>query len=245
MGPFQALITKKIEDLWRPPKDWMATCFLIRHPKGDLLWDTGLDDHYAVLKNGQNFFMGLTSHKVKTPLLIQLKKLGVTPKDIKFVGVSHLHEDHTGNLRSFPHSKILIQEEEKKAAFSFFPSFYFFKFNHYKMLEKNMIPLKGNHDVFGDGKVIILKMPGHTPGHQVLFVKLKNHRPFILAGDLYHTEYNKKYGVIPLMVTYHKETLKKSLKKIEDISKKENAKIWIQHEPLHYKKALKAPLFYD
>jgi len=244
-GPLLALFTRKYQDLWAPKKEWISTCFLIRHPKGDLLWDTGLDDNYAHLKKGKSFFFGLTIHKVKTPLIENLNKLGILPKNIKFVGISHLHEDHTGNVRHFVNSKILIQEEEKKAAFSLFPSTYFFKFEHYKNLNDQIVGLKGDHDVFGDGKVMIIKAPGHTPGHQVLLVRLKQSGAFILAGDLYHTNFNRETKVIPFFVTHDGQNLKQSIEKVENLRKKEKAKLWIQHEPTHYKKALKPPLYYD
>ena len=247
MGPFLALLSKKVSDLFseNSQKKIPTTCFYIQHPKGSLLWGTGLDDNYKLLKDGKKFYGGLSSHIVKKTLQKKLKEIGVSPFDITYVSVSHLHPDHTGNLHLFKKSKILLQKEEIEAGFGNFPSFYFFEFNHYKNLKNQIQTLNGDYDLFGDGTVTIIRAPGHTPGHQVLLIRLPNSGSIILGGDLYHLKENERKKISPFLITYDRQELQKSFSKVEKIQKKEKAFLWIQHEPSHWKKALKPPLYYD
>jgi len=247
MGPFLALLSRKVNDIFNEEnrRERPTTCFFIQHPKGSLLWGTGLDDRYKKLKGGKSFFGGLSRHFVKKTLQEKLKSIGISPGDITYVSVSHLHPDHTGNLHLFKKSKILLQKEEVEAGFGLFPSFHFFEFDQYKNLKNQIQTLKGDHDLFGDGKVIIVKAPGHTPGHQVLLLRLPNKGSIILGGDLYHSAENEKKRIKPFLITYDSEELQQSFKKVEMIQKKEKAFLWIQHETTHWDKALKAPLYYD
>ena len=247
MGPFLALISKKFNDLYNQDnmKKVPTTCFFIQHPKGSLLWGTGLDDRYIKLKGGKKFYGGLSIHTVEKTLQTKLKEIGVSPLNITYVAVSHLHPDHTGNLHIFKKSKILLQKEEVEAGFGPFPSFYFFEFDHFKSTKHQIQKLDGDHDLFGDGTVTIIKATGHTPGHQVLLVRLPNKGSIILGGDLYHLKENERKKVSPFLITYDKKDLQKSFSKIERIQKKEKAFLWIQHEPSHWEKALKPPLYYD
>ncbi|MBG09130.1 MAG: hypothetical protein CME68_10255 [Halobacteriovoraceae bacterium] len=247
MGPFLALLSTKFSDLYSKEnkKKFPTTCFYIQHPKGSLLWGTGLDDRYANLKGGKSFYGGMSKHIVKKTLRKKLEKIGVSLDSITYVSVSHLHPDHTGNLHLFKKSKILLQKEEVDAGFGPFPFFYFFEFNHYKNIKKQIQTLNGDYDLFNDGTVTIIKAPGHTPGHQVLLLRLPNKGAIILGGDLYHLKENQKNKISPFLITYDKKELQKSFLKIENIQKKEKAFLWIQHEPSHWEKALKPPLYYD
>jgi N-acyl homoserine lactone hydrolase len=163
-------------------KKLVDSCYLIRHPKGDFLWDTGLPDKLAAMEKG--FQNGPFHLQVKSTLMGQLADLGLQPKDIEMVGISHYHFDHTGNLNNFTSSKILIQKEEYDAAYSKNPAKFGFKPESYaKIDKKNYQVVDGDHDVFGDGSVVILKTVGHTPGHQSLLIRLKGEKPIILTGD--------------------------------------------------------------
>lgn len=148
------------------------SCYLVAHPKGTLIWDTGFSDDLAKQKDGAK--IGEAFHiYLKQPLAGQLKKIGYRPSDITYLGLSHMHFDHTGNVNLFPHAHLLMQKEEYAAALGPDAA----KLNYdpatYPNLAKNPVTqLEGDNDVFGDGSVIIKRAVGHTPGHQMLLVKL-------------------------------------------------------------------------
>jgi glyoxylase-like metal-dependent hydrolase (beta-lactamase superfamily II) len=159
-------------------------CFLLQHPAGFFLWDTGLGDALVGHDPPVNE-AGVGLHVQKT-LVGQLAQIGVRPADIKVLAFSHFHVDHTGNANLFTAATWLINEEELRWALGkptppvVVPE----SFNAYKNVQTRMI--SGDYDVFGDGTIRILRTPGHTPGHQVLLVKLAHTGPVLLSGDLYH-----------------------------------------------------------
>src|SRR5258708_5198332 len=159
--------------------EFSDNCYLIRHAKGLLLWDTGIPDAVAAMPDGMVVANGaITQRRAKT-LAAQLVEIGVKPADIAYVGVSHTHGDHVGNLALFPSSTILIQGAEYEWAMTqpVKPAF-----AATQPIEK----LTGDRDVFGDGSVMILSPPGHTPGHQSLLVVLAKSGPVLLSGDALH-----------------------------------------------------------
>src|SRR5262249_47268980 len=101
-----------------------------------------------------------------------------------------------------------------------------------------------DHDVFGDGSVVIKFTPGHTPGHQSLFLKLKKTRPIVLAGDLYHYPEERSLDRIPTFDTDRDQT-RKSRKALEDFVKQSKAQLWIQHDSALYAKLAKSPKYID
>ncbi len=169
-----------------------APCFLIRHPKGDLLWDAGLGDHYNYPQEGSDAAPGVHV-TVPVTLMAQLKSLGLTPKDINYIAFSHLHWDHTGNANEFPDSVWIMNKAELAAASVLPPPGGVLPetWSAYKNAKNE--PIEGDYDVFGDGRVMILRAPGHTPGHQVLKLKLQKSGVVILSGDLYHLRSNRLF----------------------------------------------------
>src|SRR6184192_4667778 len=159
--------------------EFSDNCYLIRHDKGVLLWDTGIPDAVAAMPDGMVVASGaITYRRVKT-LAAQLEQIGVKPSDVTYVAVSHTHGDHVGNVALFPASTVLIQGAEYDWAMAgsnkpaFGPS-------------ATITRLAGDHDVFGDGSVTILSTPGHTPGHQSLLVRLPKTGYVVLSGDAVH-----------------------------------------------------------
>ncbi len=218
------------------------TCFLIRHPKGLLLWDTGLGDKIAEQKDGVNN-NGIHMY-VDTPLLQQLKTLNVTPADINFLAFSHFHFDHTGNANLFTHSTWIVNKTELAGALATPPTFGEDPslISEQANVKKQMID--GDYDVFGDGSVKILKAPGHTPGHQVLELHLQHSGVVILAGDLYHTTANREERRVPPINTSRADTLA-SMDRIERIVKNTHARLIIQHEAKDVNALPKLPAFLD
>lgn len=219
-----------------------APCFLIRHPKGTLLWDTGLGDKLAENKNGVD--KGGIHMTVPFRLLDQLKTLRLAPADVTYLAFSHFHFDHTGNADLFRSSAWILNKAELDWALlnptpdSVDPnSFSSYKFSKTKIID-------GDFDVFDDGSVRILQTPGHTPGHQSLEIQLKKSGTVILSGDLYHLRANREYRRIPRFNTSRAETLA-SIDRIEKIITNTKARLVIQHDPADFKAMPKFPAYLD
>ena len=218
-------------------------CFLIRHPKGILLWDTGLGDKFAANKAGVDLGPGVHL-TVPLTLLSQLQSLGLKPQDVTYVSFSHLHFDHTGNANEFPDSTWILSKRELSAALSqptpegMNPE----TFSSYRTVNKRMID--GDYDVFGDGTVRILLAPGHTAGHQVLKVQLPKNGVVILSGDLYHLRSNREFKRVPLANLSRADTLA-SMDRIETIVKNTNARVIVQHDPQDFLALPKLPAYLD
>lgn len=158
--------------------------YLVVHPRGALLWDTGLPDAFAAQSDGVRLSDDFVGH-VPVTLASQLAALGWEPDAIGLLGLSHLHEDHVGNVGLLSRAGILLQQAECDAAFGPEPERCNYVPAAYAALDRDrIVPLRGEHDVFGDGSVTIRHWPGHTPGHQALCVRLPRTGLVVLAGDL-------------------------------------------------------------
>jgi len=226
----------------------ITPCFLIVHPRGTMMWDVGEIVDSAV--KGPNTKQG--AFIVDQPLLPQLAALGYTPADITYLGLSHYHGDHVANANYFAGSTWIVQKvehdamfaprppDQKKGAGSVADSALF-----NKLEQSKTVLLNGeDHDVFGDGTVMIKFSPGHTPGHQSLYLKLAKTGPVLLSGDLYHYPEEMTLKVVPSF-DFNKEQTAKSRAAIEDFVKKNNAQLWIQHDYTAGIKRKKAPEYYD
>ncbi|MEC5384311.1 N-acyl homoserine lactonase family protein [Uliginosibacterium sp. H3] len=220
----------------------VTPCFLIRHPKGTLLWDTGLGDKLAGNKDGVDNG-GFLLH-VDTSLQSQLQGIGVAPGDVGYVAFSHMHFDHMGNANAFPAATWILNSAELAWAQSTPPPFGVdpSAFAGYKSAKTQMID--SDLDLFGDGSVRILKTPGHTPGHQVLVLKLKKAGTVVLSGDLYHTRENRKFHRVPSFNVERADTLA-SIDRVEAIVKNSKGKLFVQHDPLDFKLLPKFPAYLD
>src|SRR5437868_4151531 len=211
----------------------VTPCFLIVHPRGTLVWDTGEIPDSA-------FATGVTPAKqgaftVDRPLLPQLAAIGYAPADITYLALSHYHGDHVANASLFAGSTWIVQQGDRDAIFAPRPekqqklgavgnAAYFAD-----LAKSKTLLLKGeDRDVFGDGTVVIKFTPGHTPGHQSLFLKLAKTGPVLLSGELYHYPEEITYKRIPSFDS-NKEDTAKSRAMIEEFVKKNNAQLWIQH----------------
>lgn len=212
------------------PLNAVTACYLIRHPKGLLVWDTGLSDELAKSPDGLDAGGGNFHLEVKKPLVEQLAQIGVTPADVTFLAFSHLHFDHTGNANLFGQSTWLMNKVELDAALTDPPSAGMDPASISAHKTAKMELLYGDRDVFGDGSVRILSTPGHTPGHQVLLLSLAKAGPVVLSGDLYHTHDNRSQHRVPLINTSRADTLA-SFDRVEKIVKNRKARFVIQHVP--------------
>ena len=224
-------------------------CYLIAHPRGTLMWDTGEIPDAAVKTDGTETKQG--AFIVTRPLIPQLAALGYTPADITYLALSHYHGDHVANANAFAGSTWIVQKVERDAMFAPRPDNQKKGSNNpnpvfYNLLEKSKtIVLNGeDHDVFGDGAVTIKFTPGHTPGHQSLYLKLARTGPVLLSGDLYHYPEEMTLKVVPSF-DFNQAQTAKSRAMIEEFVKKNAAQLWIQHDVANGAKLNKAPEYYD
>lgn len=219
-------------------------CYVIKHKKGILMWDTGINDTLVNKNDGEKKAGGLFEFYANKSVKGQLEEIGVMPVDVNYIAFSHLHLDHTGNAKYFDKSTWLIQKEELDLAFSQEAKNYAFEPDDYIPLKNNAQKiLNGDYDVFGDGSVSILKTAGHTPGHQSLLVKLKKNGYILLGGDVYHFQENRKSRGIP--VWNDKDATNISMDKIEKVIKDKNAALWIQHDQQEFENKILSPGYYD
>ncbi len=219
-------------------------CFLIVHPKGTLIWDTGLGDKIAESKDGiDNPALGIHL-AVAIKLVDQLKQLSLTPAEINYVAFSHFHFDHTGNAGLFTHSTWILNKSEVANAAQSPVSPGIDPAIAAEAREVKQQSIDGDYDVFGDGSVRILKTPGHTPGHQSLEIKLKNSGTVLLSGDLYHQRDSRKLRLVP-SINYERADTLASIDRFERIAKNTNARVVIQHDLEDFRALPKFPAYLD
>jgi len=207
-------------------RDLAASCYLIRHGDTYMLWDTGIPK--AMLNHVPDPKQGLDAVLTVT-IVDQLAKLGLKPDQIGIVGISHEHFDHTGQASDFPGAKLLIgkgdvddmrgpNKDEGKAL------------AHWLNDGGALEPVVGDKDVFGDGSVVMLDLPGHTPGHHGLLVKLQHKGYVLLSGDVSHFTANYDTNGVPSFNSNRADTLA-SLDRFKKLAANLHATVIIQHEP--------------
>ncbi len=227
----------------------ITPCFLIVHPRGSLMWDTGEISDGAFEDGVRPQKLG--TFTVDRPLLPQLAAIGYTPANITYLALSHYHADHVANASLFAGSTWIVQKGDRDpilaprpatpSAAGRVPDPRFFA----GLANSKTILLNGeDHDVFGDGTVVIKSTPGHTPGHQSLFLKLANTGNVLLAGDLYHYPEEITLKKIPSFDSNREQTAQ-SRAMIEEFVKQNHAQLWIQHDFTAGIKRKLAPQFYD
>jgi glyoxylase-like metal-dependent hydrolase (beta-lactamase superfamily II) len=193
------------------------SCYLIRHGDSYMLWDAGLP--------------ATDGHRITDAL----RQIGVAPDQVTFVGISHNHHDHIGQAADFPKATLLIGAEDFEAAkrggvISDGSRDAGERLAPWTRGGAKVEELQRDRDVFGDGSVVILHMPGHTPGHQSLVVRLAKTGPVLITGDLYHFRENRRVRGVPTFNTDRAQTLA-SMDRFEAIARQLKAKVVIQHEP--------------
>ena len=213
----------RFSDTYAYPKDmtlpFTFSCYLVKHGNEYMVWDTG-------------FAPGSNPNAPKVSLVDQLAQLKLTPDQIKYVGISHYHGDHTGQVASFPKATLLIGKGDWEAITAPKPAagVNFAPFAHWISGGGSMESLALDKDVFGDGSVVVLNTPGHTPGHHSLLVRLKDKGPVLLTGDLAHFHENYDSNGVPSFNTDRAESVA-SLDRFKKIAANLKATVIIQHDP--------------
>jgi N-acyl homoserine lactone hydrolase len=233
----------KDQSRWSPgvnegqPIEFSDNCYLMRHDKGILLWDTGVPDAVAAMPDGMVVANGAITYRRAKTLAAQLTEIGVKPADVTYVAVSDTHGDHVGNVALFPTSTVLIQgaEYEWAMAGTAKPAF---------AATQTIKRLAGDHDVFGDGSVTILSTPGHTPGHQSLLVHLPKTGFIVLSGDAVHFQDNWTHKRVPSMNANRDQSVA-SMQRIATVLEDKKATLWINHDKPQSDSLRYAPAFYE
>lgn len=204
------------------------SCYLIRHGDDLMLWDTGLAG--AIAGKGPQTD-GVFTATLDTTLVDQLAALGIKPGDIDIVGISHLHDDHTGQLAMFPNAKLLTGKGDWDAITAAKPDARInaAPYAHWAKDGGSVEPVSGDHDVFGDGSVVMLDLPGHTPGHMGLKV-VTSDKTYLLTGDVAHFHANYDNNDVPTWNT-DKAASVASLKRFKGLAEEAGATVVIQHDP--------------
>ncbi len=223
---------------------FVSPCYLVVHPRGTLIWDVGQVPDTDIKDDGSEAVsQGIL--KATRRLATQLAALGYRPQDITYVAMSHYHADHTANANAFAASTWIVQQAEYDMMFSDAQIGIRTPESYAKLKDAKRITLRNaDHDVFGDGTVIIKTAPGHTPGHQMLFLKLKSFGPLLLAGDLYHLPEERTLDRVPTF-DFDAAMTRATRARVETFLKESRATMWIQHDPPTYAPLKKAPQFYD
>jgi N-acyl homoserine lactone hydrolase len=243
------------EAIWTPGEnvgrsiEFSSTCWLIKHGSEWLLWDTGVPESALNDPRGWSTLPQLIVYHLDKTLTDQLAEIGLKPRDIARVAISHTHGDHIGNMGLFPNSTILMQQAEYSWIHS--PNGPNDNVNQLMALArdllgtpKNLQLIDGDTDIFGDGSVTLVSTPGHTPGHQSLLVHLKNSGFIILSGDVVHLEENFEKNIVPSLNTSKAESIA-SMEKVRRLIARYKATLFINHDKKQTDTLKLLPAFYD
>jgi N-acyl homoserine lactone hydrolase len=231
--------------------DMSVACYLVVHPNGALIWDAGAvpdaevksgnqrTRHHIVLPNSERYVTLAKSLKG------QLAEAGYAPADMRYVALSHYHYDHTANANEFASATWLVRQVERDAMFADKPPELIQRATFNLLRNSKTVIIKtDDYDVFGDRSVVIKWAPGHTPGHQVLFVKLAKTGPVLLSGDLYHYPEERTLDRVPTFEVDPGQT-RRTRTAIDAFLKTNRAQLWIQHDFIANAALKKGPAFYE
>jgi glyoxylase-like metal-dependent hydrolase (beta-lactamase superfamily II) len=238
-----ALFSLKKEEI-KGDGSFVSPCYLIVHPKGTLVWDVGQVPDKDIRGDGTE---AVVQDILKSTRRLdgQLEALGHPVSGITYVAMSHYHIDHTANANAFAGSTWIVQQSEYDAMFGTAELAIRLPETYQALKDARRITLNNSdHDVFGDGTVIVKSGPGHTPGHQMLFLKLAKFGPLLLEGDLYHYPEEKTLDRVPTF-DFDAAITRATRKQVDAFLAQTGAQMWIQHDPATNAALRKAPEYYD
>ncbi len=229
--------------------------YVVRHPKGNVLFDTGNNDRIITDPSYWGAFIGALN-PVRTPdvaIDVQLQKIGLKPDDIKYVVLGHMHLDHAGNVGKFPKSTLVIQKDEIRNAFwgepgtaqNYIPGdFMMLRSDPGAMLPNRypMIQLNGDLDLFADNSVVVKRWVGHTPGSQMVIVRLPKTGTVILTSDNVYFAENVTKNLLPdVSLAYDPAGILSAYQWIREMQGREGAQFFTAHDPDAFRAMKKAP----
>lgn len=222
--------------------------YVIQHPRGLVLFDTGMNqataDGNCANYWGQGLCGAFNSMQSRDEVIDrQLKAAGFDVADVKYVVYSHFHLDHAGNIKMFPNAKHVVQKAELRAAWwpeKFQRAAYVLK-DYDSTRDYDFIQVEGDFDLFGDGTIVLLDTKGHTQGHQSLQVKLKNTGTVLLAADAIYTAENEA-GVIP-GITWNTNASMQAIDRLKQIRDSQRGQIWYSHDAQQHAQNAKTKVF--
>ena len=236
-----SLVRFNVQDDESDVRELIVPCYVVEHPDGRMLWDGGLPSSTAETQGWD----GTT--RLDRPLAQQLADLdlGFDLGSLDYVAFSHMHYDHIGVANEIEGATWLVQQSEHDAMFADPVTVPATQPELYQDLrDADTVMLNGDHDVFGDGRVRILSAPGHTPGHQALFLDLAETGPLVLSGDLYHLRVIREHRRVPVFNVDADMTLA-SMDRIEAFVAEVGATFWIEHDLALFEGLNKAPAYYE
>jgi glyoxylase-like metal-dependent hydrolase (beta-lactamase superfamily II) len=241
--PYESMIRDASPSRWTVP----IASFLIQHPRGRLLFDTGLHCD-TMTRMGERYGperaarFGVRS-RPGDDVVSQLARLGLTPADVPLVANSHWHFDHCGGNEFFPQAVMLVQKREMEAARSpevlaqgrYRPSAP--DYEHPLRYEA----VDGEHDVFGDGRVLLLPTYGHTPGHQSLLVRRGRGGDTVLfTADACYTRENMDRDILPTVV-WDEHEMAHALGRLRHLRDRQGVATVYGHDPDQWRTLPQAP----
>src|SRR5829696_6714220 len=169
-----------------PKIPFTFSCYVIKHGADYMVWDTG-------------YLPGSVPNATNKPITDLLAQMNVKPDQVKFVGISHFHADHTGQIAPFANATLLIGKGDWDGVNANPPmgGANVAGFKEWMGTSRKVEPLSADKDVFGDGSVLVFRTPGHTPGHSAVLVRLKDKGPVVLLGDAAHFHENYQSNGVP------------------------------------------------
>lgn len=203
--------------------------YLVVHPAGVLLWDTGIADAVAQRPDGERVGDAIV-FRVPRTLSSQLEAIEQDLDGVKLIGLSHMHIDHVGNLDQFPAASVAVQQAEYDAAYGPQAEQLTYIPEAYAELDRGRIQtIVGEHDVFGDETVVMTPLPGHTPGHQGLLVTLPEAGPILLAGDIAYSAADYAASAVRRL-NVDLEASGRSIEKAKALERDGGATVWLHHD---------------
>jgi N-acyl homoserine lactone hydrolase len=201
------------------PRELASSCYFIRHGDTIMIWDTGFS---VDLKGKKTDIGGLIASFDRT-VVEQLADGGLKPADVDVLGISHSHADHTGQAELFPTARLIIGKADFDATKGQDDPF-----GSWRKPGASVTTTEGDLDIFGDGTVVAYFLPGHTPGHMALLVRLKS-GPVLLSGDVVHGQDTLALKAVPTFNTDRAQSIA-SMERFERLARETGAKVIIQHE---------------
>jgi glyoxylase-like metal-dependent hydrolase (beta-lactamase superfamily II) len=220
--------------------------FFVDHPKGRVLFDAGMHPHAASDPKGRlGFLADVFDIHLGEPELVssRLASVDVDAARVDYLVLSHLHFDHAGGVELVPNAKLVVQKLEWEAGAD--PGLSArcgfdrrdFDLGHDVML------VDGEHDLFGDGRVVLLPTHGHTPGHQSLRLRLDDGREVVVCSDACYLKENLDRMTLPSVV-FHEKTMMESLARLAAM-REAGATMIYGHDPSEWPSVPLAPRLLD